>query len=833
MNRKLAATVKDDDELAGVLAHEIGHIASHQFVFEDTVDMKRLLHVTSVGDKKDVYAKVQELIDAQIRERKDSDDDSDAKQYEADRIGVYLLAAAGYRPAAMPEWWDRVFGVKGKTGHKLGDLFGVTTLDQKRLRGMRQTAAGLPAGCLVRAATADETAEFQQWQKRVIETRARYVASAEEKAHDLKLSPPLPMEVKRVRFSPDGKYLLAQDDASIHVLSTSDMRVMFSADAEDADPAWFSPNSARVTFTTPGLHTEEWSIAEGKMLAAHELVAKDRCLEARLSPDGRTLVCLSFDRDWYGEVNDAPMLNLSLLDTTTGNVVWEKKPFFEPTRQWAFWEAGLSNVAADRLYSSFSADGNFLLIGPDIFKIAIDLRTRTPISIGAALRDAVTGPYAFVGNDRIAGEGAAGKSDSGIYSFPAGKRLQKMDFLLPTLVAVADPGDKALVVSNQIPPKNRKEEKDKTDVKVHLADLNANASLIASHSYALDVWKNDFATEGPDGSIFLGKMDDGDGSRARKVPLVHDTLGSLADVAVSPDGRLLAFSTSDRSGVWDLQTGRRILLQHPFINVRWTTNRVFYAEFPKSTEYEHKVVEFDMSTGKSRELDVTLDDDTRMRWGYLTKAKKTLTHAELTVYRLQDNSVAWTRTFPDAVPNVGLGTTGVDFILTFPMSSASAKEIVSADQTLQTQPLAMHPTDRARLVQAVDAESGKIIAQAVVEIPRDYAGVRGIDYAQGMIFVGGDSNRTLVFSAKTGTKAWQTFGRVLATDRTSGLSCVLNRRDELTVYDTAGQAVQHLRTAIPIRFVQFLKGAQKLVVLMADQTVRVVDVAAETALAER
>lgn len=34
IHRKLAAVAKSDDELAGVIGHEIGHIISHQFAFE-------------------------------------------------------------------------------------------------------------------------------------------------------------------------------------------------------------------------------------------------------------------------------------------------------------------------------------------------------------------------------------------------------------------------------------------------------------------------------------------------------------------------------------------------------------------------------------------------------------------------------------------------------------------------------------------------------------------------------------------------------------------------------------------------------------------------------
>ncbi len=60
LTTKLIANAHNEDEIAGVMAHEFGHILSHQFAQETTADMKRLLGVTSVTDRADVYAKYPE-----------------------------------------------------------------------------------------------------------------------------------------------------------------------------------------------------------------------------------------------------------------------------------------------------------------------------------------------------------------------------------------------------------------------------------------------------------------------------------------------------------------------------------------------------------------------------------------------------------------------------------------------------------------------------------------------------------------------------------------------------------------------------------------------------
>ncbi len=161
LTRKLVASAKNEDEIAGVIGHEMGHILSHQFAVETTADLKRLLGVTSVGDRADIYAKFQRLMDAQMRDKHAADPDSDSNQDAADRVSVWAVAAAGYRPQAYAEFWDRSFFVNGKTGSKVGDFFGVTKPDQKRLRGIRAIVSALPTGC--GGTTENASAAFMKW----------------------------------------------------------------------------------------------------------------------------------------------------------------------------------------------------------------------------------------------------------------------------------------------------------------------------------------------------------------------------------------------------------------------------------------------------------------------------------------------------------------------------------------------------------------------------------------------------------------------------------------------------------------------------------------------
>ncbi len=56
ISRKLITAIKNEDELAGVLAHELGHLSMHQTAIGLTRDFKIRLGVTQVGDRADIFA---------------------------------------------------------------------------------------------------------------------------------------------------------------------------------------------------------------------------------------------------------------------------------------------------------------------------------------------------------------------------------------------------------------------------------------------------------------------------------------------------------------------------------------------------------------------------------------------------------------------------------------------------------------------------------------------------------------------------------------------------------------------------------------------------------
>lgn len=810
LTRKLVANAKNEDEVAAVIGHEMGHILSHQFAIETTADLKRLLNITSVGDKADIYAKFQQLVDARIKDKHPSPGgDSDEKQNEADTVSVYATAAAGYRPQAYAEFWDRMFFVDGKVGGKLSDFFGATKPEAKRLRAILRLINALPPGC--GATKVSDSVEFEHWHALVVANQSVAVEASAKPITEVTLTPPLRMDIDRLRFSRDGKYILAQDESSIFVLSREPYTQVFRFDAEKALPAEFSPDSQHIVFHTPGLHTEEWSVPEQKLITSHEPVARQDCLQTKFSPDGRTLFCFSIR-----EQDEDLVLDLTMLDAASGETLYQKKGFFLLSED-ALYTLAIArrfSIPVDLIPSSFSADGNVVLMGNDSDKVAFDLRTRQPIPLGGGLKGGINGSYAFVGSEKVFGVNTETNHGSGYFSFPDGKQLQTVPFDASDLESVTSGN---YVLSYKV-----------NDYPVGLADLSAAKFIVASRAPSMDVFDGFLLNENADGSIVLHKIGD------KTVPdqtaiLPISPLGPSLRAITSPDGHYLALSTHTRGGVWDLTTGQRVLLSSHFNSGVFAADNTFYAEFPKMGKQDRAITHFDWAPFSAAPVSYKEDDNMRLTGGMLQEWKPTSKKAvELIVHDVLDNSILWRRTFDDGEPAHTFNFVSGQTIFAFRLKSDFAKGRIKANPALATQAAAVKNRDATGIIQLIDDTNGNILHELVLEVPFNYDGLDGINIVGDSLYLTSADNRTMVYAVATGTQTRQLFGYVVAVDSASGRICTINRRDEAVIYDAQGQQLADFHMGTAIRFAIFQPTGQHpgsgLMLLTADQKVRTMEI---------
>jgi hypothetical protein len=271
ISRKVVAFARTDDEIAGILAHELGHIVTHQSAIEMTRAFREVLSVTSVGDRNDIFHKFHQYVENASKPSRHSHGEGEKHQLVADQVEIYTLARAGFNPQAAADIWDRFNELHGKTGSWFSDLFGTTSSAQHRLRDMVKNMGTLPAGCSDRPAPIDE-ASFKAWQEAVVDyddaARAEALPGLISKH---RLTVRLRSEITNLRFSRDGKYILAQDDSGINIVTRDPFAFLFYVPAPDAQEARFSPDSSSVVFFTSGLRAEAWSIASQKRKSVHEI----------------------------------------------------------------------------------------------------------------------------------------------------------------------------------------------------------------------------------------------------------------------------------------------------------------------------------------------------------------------------------------------------------------------------------------------------------------------------------------------------------------------------------------------------------------------------------
>jgi hypothetical protein len=318
ITRKLIAFVKNEDELAAVIAHELGHATVHHAATDLSIRLKKILDVSSVTDRKDIAEKYNLLIEnARTKSVTVNASHTDEKQLEADRIGLFALVAAGYDATAFSNFFDRLTESKGKTGSWFSDLFGKTTPDQKRLREMAHLTDKLPAACR-EGRSAKLSDEFLNWQADVISYRTpNRTESLPGLIWKKDITPKLRSDISRIVVSMDGRYLITRDDFSVTVLERDPLKVLFQIPAEGVADLYITPDSQYVVFDTEGLRFEKWSITERKPLVVRELVLRRDCIANRLSPDGKFLACIDTS------------LTAKIIDTNNGNVLFEKKKFYE------------------------------------------------------------------------------------------------------------------------------------------------------------------------------------------------------------------------------------------------------------------------------------------------------------------------------------------------------------------------------------------------------------------------------------------------------------------------------------------------------------------------
>lgn len=862
VTRKMIAFARSEDELAGVIAHELGHGLMHHAAVDLTRVLRETLGVTQVTDRRDVFEKYNRLLESARLKGVRNRDHEDDQQLEADRSGLYAMMAAGYDPHAFSSFWDRFVETKGKTGSWFTDLFDTTKPEQKRLREMIKASSTVPANC-VASNTGHTVDDFKKWQAAVVVYSG---TGRKEQIHSvlykMNLTPPLRGEITHLRFSPDGKFILAQDDSGINVLSSDPFSLLFHIEGPEAEKAMFSPDSKSIVFYNSNLHVERWNVGDGAKAEAHEVVTTSRsCFQAQVSSDGKTVAC--YDNK----------LDLSIYEVATNELLFRKEQFYGPQDFFEYWIFVLSiraGVDLNILNMQFSPDNRYFLAarsdknrmgfrvdavstGFDKFAIAVDLTTRKPISIGGNIKSLLTGGATFYSPTALIGEYFTDADRSGIYAFPDGKKIEQIK-LAGTSFAMAQQGD--YVVIRPI-----------TDYPAGIFDVKAKKVILANKQSAIDVYGNTYVAERRNGELALYDL-----STLKPLSIItlpRNSLGTLRVAQVSADLKWLAASERSRGAVWNLTTGQRFFHIRGFRGAYFGTDGNIYADFPKYEKTERmigrmmplqqevsegaritedsivqygayaislKSTDWDKVNAKEAKNDTEqVDKDDKkdfpssMAFSLFIGESSQEGSMRMEAFDVQQGRSLWTREFPDGAPSYWGSPQHGTLTLAWSLSSKAARNIVKADADLSKRLSAMGNKEGDYLIQVLELRTGKVLGQLLIETGKGSFRVNGMTTAGDWVVMGDTENRVLVFSLSSGQLKQRFFGDRAVISASDGLLCVENEHGQLIVYDlNSGAKRDEFTFSSPISLIQFVEG-KRLFVLTANQTVYLLEVTEKSA----
>jgi len=803
VSRKLVGLTRSEDELAGVIGHELGHLVSRQATQSMTRQLREVLGVTSVGDRQDILDKFTKLMENAGRKPSvfKTESHEQAEQLEADRLGLTLVSSAGYDAKAFSSVFDRIAGTGGNTGSFFSRMFGTASPDSRRLGDMMKTASTLPADCISPAGS--DPAAYRAWQLAV--TMAS-IASREEKIPGLFRQVPLTPfrdRIRHVRFSPDGKYVLVQDDATVSVIQRQPFEFRFSIPSGRARSAEFTPDSATVVLHTSDLRVERWSVASKAVADVYDLYWPKSCYESAVSPDGRTVGCVDTDGD------------LTIIDAASGRNVFQKKNFYQvsPFELLLRAFAGMANTrTSGSLSLKFSADGRFFAAGYEGFNssgtLAFDVSKSAVIQLKDPARRLLTASFTFISGDRLVGLNAREPAKSGVVALPEGNVVESMALPAAVLDRAAQPRFVVMRPWQAYP--------------IALFDVEAGQPKVGFETLALDVFDDQYVTDTGIGEIGLFAVE---GKRVlSRVKVDPSPITRVRTAAVSSDFRWLAISGATRAAVWDLRGQLPVAYMREFDGSFFDPGGQLYADLPRAGAEPRGIVRFDPQSRKVA-LASRLDPRTRAAqygpWLLLQDTGMAIMPTSV-AYELRDVSKSaplWTRKFEREMPNdYWLHPLGDGFVFVWAADSPGGRTRVARDERLKK------TVDRGDLkgdflLEVVDAATGNPRANVLVETGKGSFHVDGVLVRGDRMFVTDSLGRVLSYSLSTGEVDGYAFGASPVVSADGGALALETGEGRLAVVDAKTMARKaDFRFKHAIVFTAFGPDSASLLVVTADQT---------------
>jgi len=819
VSRKMVAFLRSEDELAGVLGHEMGHMVARQQAAALSRDFREILGLKSLPDNEDLFTRYNQLIDnARLKKgHSGAPNEEDRDQMVADQLGMQATARAGYAVEQFPDFLDRLMQTKGKTGSWFSDLFGTANPDSKRLRVALKGLAAVPKECVAKRVTSGGNA-FAEWQAAVLHYRGTgHTENLNGVLERKVLKDPLRGDIARFQFSGDGTYILAQDEGGIYLLARDPLKFLFRIDAPEAEEAHFTPDGKNVVFFNALLRVETWNIERQEQIGIADVPALRPCRQTALSPDARFLACFQED------------MTLTLFNVATGETVFQKEKFYDFDSGWdeygrwnqyGGWNKLVYMLTHPELVTlRYSPDGHYFAAGSSTGEaVAVDLTTKQKVGLSSLLQRLLTYSFTFLGPSRLLGVDSFDRKKSPIVEFPSGKIIDHVELGDSYLSAASNPQYVLLRRPGERP--------------VGAFDLEQKKIVFSNRSSAADVWGQEAVAERLNGEIGIYEVGKVTASKVLQLPL--GKLGGLQFSVASPDLRWLAMSTRTRGGVWSVDKNERPAYVRGFGHASYTNGPAFLLDFPEYEKTSRQLVIISPETQQSRGREITKEDDLRffgdtcLRIKHNDNKQGSSWNVEVDALDTANLNPLWSRSYPKQGPFLAGSPETGQLLMTWRARADGLKDELARDPKLQAHWPKDKPEEGDFFWEVLNARDGNTMGSVYLRTGKYSFSPEYWNAAGESLVIADNKHRVLLYSIASGEQRAKWFGDHPKLSRHGDRLCLANGRTHLLVYDlkTLKQTNEYF-FADPVMLKIFSEDGKRLLVMTSDQTLFVLGLAGE------
>lgn len=662
------------------------------------------------------------------------------------------------------------------------------------------------------------------------------------------LTPPLQSRIRELRFSPNGSYVLLQNQTVSYLISANPLGIVFQLTTYQSLPLRFSADSKSIVSATPNMQVERYDLNDGKEIDSRTLGDGGRCRASSLSLDGESYACLD-DRS-----------DLRVFRVRTGDLMFEGRvgeelgqaamPVFFPSpyhmdlarsEPFGYYMSHTPYDPAEFMVTAsmlnFSPDGRYLIAQGMTRDSAalIDLQRSAQVHLPRALHHAVTdGSLAFVAPDQMAVDDPAKPDEGALLSFPAGATLRKLD-LSGILAGTNNPRYLLAFTAGE------------TERVGSVVDVETGKPVASISKFGADVWGSQIVSFTDDGALTFTRIgNDKPFVRARgpvsPLPVLHAA-------AVSPDLSAIALGVVGQGALFDVATGKRVAAFDGIQGAWFTGDRTCRISAPGAKPDSLTLENVDAGSGAVTHS--TSIENIPLKNENLFSGPVLLSHyVSMPVVRLETQempfelhaldettgTILWMRSFGGGMDPLSDSTnTPVPFtdpqgdrvVLGWPAKTRVGKTAADTD------PAAKRALEKAKLsphdsvFEVLDARTGKTLGAVLVQTG---AGPATFDsaFSEGdWLVLEKNSRSAIVYSLATGEEVAEESGFGPAISAATELLSITPGGGRLEIFDLKARAAKYTyRFPQEVAYSHFSADGKRLLVLTEEQTLYVLDLTA-------